>query len=167
MASGGYWLCFTNVKVLFSMSICPCGHRRNFRIFAQNTSIFFYPLFANNAHFQLLLFANLDLNTFFASFIVVYTWSVYFHDSKKRASFNKFVCSSFLILSVISAFLPSHNTKADRVVFFLFSLKAQYLDAITKGAQSGLMFNVVQIGDMLNYVSKWITFVMLTPQSLL
>ena len=84
MASGGYWLCFTNVKVLFSMSICPCGHRRNFRIFAQNTisPFFFAPLLANNAHFQLVLFANLDLNTFFASFIFVYTWFVYFYVSK-------------------------------------------------------------------------------------
>ena len=59
-------------------------HRRNFRIFAQNTlsPFFFPPLSAKNAHFQLLLFANLDLNTFFASFIFVYTWSVYFWVSK-------------------------------------------------------------------------------------
>ena len=45
-------------------------------------SIFFSLFFANNAHFQLLLFANLDLNTFFPSFIFVYTWSVYFYVSK-------------------------------------------------------------------------------------
>ena len=80
MASGGYWLCFSNVKVLFSMSIWTTKFS-NFRS-KYDKSMFFSPLFANNAHFQLLLFANLDLNTFFASSIVVYTWSVYFRDRK-------------------------------------------------------------------------------------
>lgn len=91
MASGGYWLCFTNIKVFF---LCPCGHRRNFWIFAQNTisPFFFPPLFANNAHFQLLLFANLDLNTFFASFVLyVRGLCIFALANKELGSINLFV----------------------------------------------------------------------------
>ena len=53
---------------------------------------------------------------------------------------------------------------------FLFSSKAQYFDAIAKGAYSGVMFKLKRCTNRrydYDYVSKWITFAMLTPQPLL
>ena len=52
----------------------------------------FSPLFANNAHFQLLLFANLDLNTFFASFVLyIRGLCIFASANKELRSINLFV----------------------------------------------------------------------------
>ena len=54
---------FVLLALRFFLAMWTSTKFSNFRS-KYDKSIFFSPLFAKNAHFQLLLFANLDLNTF-------------------------------------------------------------------------------------------------------